>query len=71
MLNNSMFAISKYKLAILAGRFTRNVYILEFERESKKAGSLAREVMRLYEVRGFHLPFETVFPATYVIDKNH
>ncbi len=70
MLNNTMFAISNYKLAIMAGRFTQRVYILEFEGDARRLGSMNREIGRMYEARGFTTPFETVFPSTYAVDKN-
>jgi hypothetical protein len=65
-----MFEVNSGKLAFITGRFMHRVYVLAFEGDPTRLGSIDREIGRLYEARGFSMPFETVFPATFAVDKN-
>lgn len=73
MVNAGLFPVSQKKMAILGGRMSRAVMIFEVDDgglEANKPNKVIDEVYRLYEVEGFDVPLETVYPVTYSSERN-
>jgi hypothetical protein len=73
MLNIAMFPVTQRKLAILGGRLSRAVFLLDCQEETLELHSahLRNEAFRLLELEGFMQPVESNYPVVFVAATNN